>query len=166
MGLEDLFEGAKQLAKKIKNSNRDFRIRMTKIIQRTRKSCHLIKSGVALETLFELTFRRFSEDFWPIFDSTCRGHIRRLILPLQVESKIGSKSPKNRRNVNSERVSFTLLEECPSGRWSTLGKRVNTKVFRGFESHLLRMIMKEGSEPKYWLAWWIRSEARLRANRP
>ena len=31
------------------------------------------------------------------------------------------------------------LEECPSGRWSTLGKRVNVKTFRGFESHLLRI---------------------------
>ncbi len=31
------------------------------------------------------------------------------------------------------------LEECPSGRWSTLGKRVNVKTFREFESHLLRI---------------------------
>lgn len=30
------------------------------------------------------------------------------------------------------------MEESPSGRWRTLGKRVCPQGYRGFESHLLR----------------------------
>lgn len=52
-------------------------------------------------------------------------------------------------------VSIILLEECPSGRWSTLGKRVNVKAFRGFESHLLRNYRT--NDPVDRLGW-IRSE--------
>jgi hypothetical protein len=33
-----------------------------------------------------------------------------------------------------------LLERCPSGLRSTLGKRVYGKLYRGFESHPLRQI--------------------------
>jgi hypothetical protein len=47
--------------------------------------------------------RRFSRLFWPLFDSNCRGNIRKLILPLQFGSKIGSKEPENRQNINFER---------------------------------------------------------------
>ena len=37
------------------------------------------------ESAVELRLRRFSGLFWPLFDSNCRGHIRKLILPLQFE---------------------------------------------------------------------------------
>ena len=33
------------------------------------------------------------------------------------------------------------MEECPSGRRSTLGKRVCVNAYRGFESHLLRVFI-------------------------
>jgi hypothetical protein len=55
--------------------------------------------------------RRFSGLFWPLFDSNCRGNIRKLILPLQFGSKIGSKEPENRQNINFERglIKFMTL---------------------------------------------------------
>jgi hypothetical protein len=53
--------------------------------------------------LAQLRVRRFLGLFWPIFDSACGGNILLLILPPQAESKIGSKEPENRQNLNFER---------------------------------------------------------------
>ncbi len=47
--------------------------------------------------------RRFLGLFWPIFDFFSGGHIRMLILPPEKKSKIGSKEPENRQNLNYER---------------------------------------------------------------
>jgi hypothetical protein len=60
--------------------------------------------------LSKLMVRRFSGLFWPLFDSNCRGNIRKLILPLQFGSKIGSKEPENRQNINFERGLMLWLE--------------------------------------------------------
>jgi hypothetical protein len=58
---------------------------------------------IHIRPLSKLMFCRFSGLFWPLFDSNCRGNIRKLILPLQFGSKIGSKEPENRQNINFER---------------------------------------------------------------
>jgi hypothetical protein len=56
-----------------------------------------------IRPLSKLMVRRFSGLFWPLFDPNCRGNIRKLILPLQFGSKIGSKEPEKRQNINFER---------------------------------------------------------------
>ena len=70
-----------------------------------------------LEGIAKLRVRRFLEDFWPNFDSFSWGNIRKLILSPEKESKIGSKSPKNRQNLNlqtpSKGVGFNRLAKMP-----------------------------------------------------
>ncbi len=43
-------------------------------------------------------------------------------------------------HLNTVTCGHNFLEGCSSGRWSPLGKRVNVKTFRGFESHPLRTL--------------------------
>jgi Co/Zn/Cd efflux system component len=57
----------------------------------------------SIRPLSKLMVRRFSGLFWPLFDSNCRGNIRKLILPLQFESKSGQNNPEKRRTINFER---------------------------------------------------------------
>jgi polysaccharide biosynthesis/export protein len=56
-------------------------------------------SCVSLRTYPRKIFRRFAEDFWPIFASNCEDNIDISILSPQFDAKIGSKSPGNRQKL-------------------------------------------------------------------
>ena len=54
-------------------------------------------------------FVEFLDYFGRFSTSKVKGHIRKLILPLTFESKIGSKEPKNRQKLNPLTVSQRRL---------------------------------------------------------
>ena len=57
------------------------------------------KSPCISEPIPVMGLRRFCGLFWPFFDSKIGGHIRKLIWPQLLKSKIGSKEPQNRQKL-------------------------------------------------------------------
>ncbi len=55
--------------------------------------------------------------------------------------------------MHSCKLILSLLEECPSGLRSTLGKRVYVNAYRGFESHLLHIFFTKKYGGQTWLEY-------------
>src|SRR3989338_11291591 len=64
-----------------------------------------VEASIPKRLLTDSGFVEFLDYFGPFSTSKVRGHIRKLILPLIFESKIGSKEPKNRQKLNPLTVS-------------------------------------------------------------
>ena len=90
-----------------------------------------VEASIPKRLLTDSGFVEFLVYFGPFSTSKVMGHIRKLILPLIFESKIGSQEPKNRQKLNS----ITVSKGVTSERMAILKLLMHKNLMLTFVSH-------------------------------